>query len=275
MKAGRHAAPDVQRLRVRRWRRGSGWEAGAEDAVVVEEPLEIRVDTHPVAVVMRTPGQDEELVAGFLLTEGVVRSRTDLAGLRVHPRNPAGNVMNAFLAPGVSVDLQRLTRHVFAASSCGICGKTTVESVHQQFPPVRSKARLAVEVLTRLPALMRERQAAFSSTGGLHAAALFSCDGQLVCLREDVGRHNAVDKVIGRALLDGKLPLEPAVLLVSGRASFEILQKALAAGVGIVAAVGAPSSLAVEFARRSRQTLVGFLRDDRVNVYSGVRRIGQ
>lgn len=272
MTAPRHERPDVRTLRVRRWRAGEGWRASS-DHVVIEEPLEIRVDTHPVAVMMRTPGHDEELVAGFLLTEGVVRRRADLAGVRPHPRNRSGNVVNAFLAPGVAFDLKRLTRHVFGASSCGLCGKASVEAVRQQFPPVRDRSRVTFEVLAGLPELMRAGQSAFDTTGGLHAAALFGTDGRLRCLREDVGRHNAVDKVVGRALLDGELPLRDAVLVVSGRASFEILQKALGAGIAIIAAVGAPSSLAVEFARRARQTLVGFLRADRLNVYSGVSRV--
>lgn len=262
----------VRRLRVWRWRNAESGRA-ITDAVVVEEPLEIRVDTHPVAVVMRTPGHDEELVAGFLLTEGVIHSAADLAALRRHPRNRHGNVLNAFLAPGVALDLATLTRHVFAASSCGLCGKATLEAVRQRFPAVRGRMKVARAALEAMPGRMRERQAAFAETGGLHGAALFTAAAELVCLREDVGRHNAVDKVIGRALLDSRAPLSGHVLLVSGRVSFEIVQKALAAGIEVVAAVGAPSSLAVDFARRSRQTLVGFLRDDRFNAYAGLRRI--
>jgi FdhD protein len=182
--------------------------------------------------------------------------------------NEEGNVVNVLLAPEVHVDFERLTRHVFASSSCGLCGKATIEAIHTQFGPVSSEVSISAEVLAGLPAVMREAQATFERTGGLHAAALFDDAGRLMVLREDVGRHNAVDKVVGRALLDGRLPLDHHVLLVSGRASFEIMQKAVAAGVAIVAAVSAPSSLAAEFAEESGQTLIGFLRAERMNIYT-------
>jgi FdhD protein len=172
------------------------------------------------------------------------------------------------------VDFGRLTRHVFAASSCGLCGKASIQAVRSQFPRIRQRFRISAPVLNGLSAKMAAAQATFSRTGGLHAAAIFTGDGELVALREDVGRHNAVDKLLGRALLDGQLPLAGRLLLVSGRTSFEILQKALAGGLAVVAAVGAPSSLAVEFARANGQTLVGFLRDGRFNVYAGASRIG-
>ncbi len=243
------------------------------DSLAVEEPLEIRVDTQPVSVTMRTPGHDEELAAGFLLTEGLLKSRADLARIEPHPRSTSGNVINVFLAPGVTVDFAQLTRHVFAASSCGLCGKATIAAVQRRFPRARSRVSVALATLLALPAAMRAQQAAFSKTGGLHAAALFDADGRLVVLREDVGRHNAVDKVLGFGLLNGLLPFDRHVLLVSGRASFEILQKALAAGVAVIAAVSAPSSLAVEFARANGQTLAGFVRGESLNLYSHPGRV--
>jgi FdhD protein len=243
------------------------------DELAREEPLEIRVRGRPVSVTMRTPGHDEELAAGFLLTEGLIRSREDV--LRIEPcgRNEEGNLLNVVLAPQVSVDFERLTRHVFASSSCGLCGKATIEAVRMTFPRVESNVTIDAATLGRLPEVMRKAQSGFDRTGGVHAAALFTLDGRLVAVREDVGRHNAVDKVLGHALLAGLLPLARHVLLVSGRSSFEIMQKALAGRLPVVAAVSAPSSLAVEFAQESGQTLVGFLRPRRMNVYSHSERI--
>ncbi len=243
------------------------------DLLAVEEPLEIRVDTRPVSVTMRTPGHDAELAAGFLLSEGIVRQHHEIAGIAPHPRKAAGQVLNVFLTAEVSVDWNRLTRHVFASSSCGVCGKSTIESVHTLFPPVKSRDRFPAELFPTLPERLRAKQVQFGETGGVHAAALFDARGKLLVVREDVGRHNAVDKVLGFALLKRKLPLDRHILLVSGRASFEILQKALAARVPIVAAISAPSSLAVEFARSSGQTLIGFLREENMNVYTGAQRI--
>jgi FdhD protein len=245
----------------------------APDELAPEEPLEIRVRGRAVSVTMRTPGHDAELAAGFLLSEGIVRGKDDV--LRVEPcgRNEDGNLLNVVLAPEVPVDFERLTRHVFASSSCGLCGKATIEAVRTTFPPVESDVRVDAATLVRLPEVMRAAQPAFDQTGGVHAAALFDVAGKLIVLREDVGRHNAVDKVLGFALLNGLLPLDRHVLLVSGRSSFEIMQKALAGHVPVVAAVSAPSSLAVEFARESGQTLVGFLRAGRMNVYSYPERI--
>ena len=238
-----------------------------------EEPLEIRVDTRPVSVTMRTPGQDAELAAGFLLSEGLVKRREDILRIQPSARNRAHNVVDVFLSPDLRVNFARLTRHVFASSSCGLCGKATIEAVHQHFKPVRSKLSLAPETVFQLPGRLRSRQATFARTGGLHAAAVFDCEGNLDVLREDVGRHNAVDKVIGHGLLEDKLPFDRHILMVSGRASFEIMQKALAARIPIVCAVSAPSSLAVEFARESGQTLVGFLRGESFNVYSHSDRL--
>jgi len=178
-----------------------------------------------------------------------------------------------FFAPEVQVNLDQLTRHVFASSSCGLCGKASIESVHQHFPPIESAPRVRAEVIRALPEKLIPEQTAFSKTGGVHAAALFSVEGELLALREDVGRHNAVDKVLGWAFLNQQLPLAASILLVSGRASFEIMQKALAASIPIVAAVSAPSSLAVEFAQESGQTLIGFLRGGSFNIYAGAESI--
>jgi FdhD protein len=254
------------------------WQAGdaarrIRDELAAEEPLEIQVDTQPVVVTMRTPGHDEELAAGFLLTEGLIRSRRDILKIVPYARNTSGNVLDVFLAPHVAVDFERLRRHVFASSSCGLCGKATIESVHHLFKKVRSEARVPAGVLRQLPDQLRAAQAAFAASGGLHAAAVFTTRGRLIVAREDVGRHNAVDKVLGFGLLNGLPPFDRHILMVSGRASFEIMQKALAARIPVVAAVSAPSSLAVQFAVESRQTLVGFLREDRFNIYSRPERI--
>jgi FdhD protein len=243
------------------------------DELAGEEPLQIRVDTRPVSVTMRTRGHDEELAAGFLLSEGLVRRREHILSIRPYLRNPDDNILDVFLSPKVKVDFARLTRHVFASSSCGLCGKASIEAVHLHFKPVRTRLKVGPGVLLQLPERMRERQKAFGRTGGLHAAAVFDSKGNLVVLREDVGRHNAVDKVIGYGLLQGELPYDHHVLMVSGRASFEIMQKALAARIPIVCAISAPSSLAVEFARESGQTLVGFLRGETFNLYSHALRI--
>jgi FdhD protein len=244
-----------------------------QDELAEEEPLEIRVRGRAISVTMRTPGHDAELAAGFLLTEGIIHGRRDVLRSEHCERNEEGNLLNVLLAPEVPVDFERLTRHVFASSSCGLCGKATIESVHGQFPPVQSDLKIDAELLATLPRQMREAQETFNRTGGLHAAALFDANGKLIVLHEDVGRHNAVDKVIGHCLLSGTFPLDRHLLLVSGRSSFEIMQKALAARVPIVAAVSAPSSLAATFAQESGQTLIGFLRDRRMNVYANPQRV--
>lgn len=265
--------PSIRPASVQRWIHGR-WESVAADAVAAEEPLEIRVDTRSVSVTLRTPGHDDELAAGFLVSEGLLRSRSDLRAIRPYPRNDSGNVVDVFLEESVTCDFASLTRHVFASSSCGLCGTATIDALRREFPPVIHSFQVTPEVLLSLPGRLRAAQAGFSASGGLHAAALFAPDGRLWVAREDVGRHNAVDKVIGRRFLDGQVPSGPSVLMVSGRVSFEIVQKALAAGIGFIAAVSAPSSLAVEFAGRSGQTLVGFLREERFNVYAGAERIG-
>jgi FdhD protein len=244
------------------------------DTLAIEEPLEIRVRGRSIAVTMRTPGHDAELAAGFLLSEGIIRQRDDVVNIAHCPAAEApNNTLNVFLSSSLAVDFQQLTRHVFATSSCGICGKASIASVHQHFPPVQADVRISSALLSQLPQQMRAAQKTFEATGGLHAAAIFDANGRLVVLREDVGRHNAVDKVLGFGLLDNLLPFERHILLVSGRASFEILQKALAGRIAIVCAVSAPSSLAVQFAEESGQTLVGFLRGQNFNVYSHAQRI--
>jgi FdhD protein len=234
------------------------------DQVAAEEPLEIRLDGHPVAVVMRTPGDDLDLVAGFLVTEGIVSS---VADLRKTETAPEENRVLAFLRDGVNVDLGRLSRHLFSGSSCGLCGKATLEAIFCDFPPISRKLQVADDVLLDAPAKLRGAQSAFETTGGLHAAGIFSAAGELLVLREDIGRHNAVDKVIGHALRN-RIDLTSTFLLVSGRVSFEIMQKALAARIPLIAAISAPSSLAVDFAKGSGQTLIGFLRPPAFNRYS-------
>lgn len=263
-------------LTIDRWRHDAH-EPAVADAVVVEEPLEIRVRHRALSVTMRTPApgseSDAELALGFLLSEGLITGPADVVRVESCAQARAGNVLNVTLAPHVDVDFDKLTRHVFASSSCGLCGKASIDAVQQQFDPIDSDLTLPVALLHRLPATMRTAQTTFDRTGGLHAAALFDDAGELLVLREDVGRHNAVDKVLGWALQHGRLPLNRCVLLVSGRASFEIVQKALAGRLPIVCAVSAPSSLAVELARENGQTLVGFLREDRLNVYAGGERL--
>jgi FdhD protein len=244
------------------------------DTLAREEPLEIRVRGRSIAVTMRTPGNDRDLAAGFLFTEGIVHQRSDIVEIAPCLQNDyPENVLNVFLAPAIDVDFERLTRHVFASSSCGVCGKASIEAVHQNLAPIESETPVTSRTLLDLPQRMRAAQRTFDRTGGLHAAAVFFAEGGLVGLCEDVGRHNAVDKVIGQSFLTDQLHLDRHVLLVSGRASFEIMQKALAARISIVCAISAPSSLAVEFANESGQTLVGFLREDSMNVYANPTRI--
>ena len=267
------AAPRI--VPTQRWS-PAGFAPAAPDAVAVEEPLEIRVADRSVAVTMRTPGHDRELAAGFLLTEGVIRSADDVLDIvpcRDQAGGESGNVINAMPAPALTIDFDRLTRHVFSSSSCGVCGKATLDAVAQAFPPVDSAARFDPAILATLPARLGAVQPVFAATGGLHACALFDASGRISLVREDVGRHNVLDKVIGRALLDGRLPLTQCGLLLSGRLSFELVQKARAAGIPLIAGIGAPSSLAIECAERGGQTLVGFLRADRFNIYCGAQRL--
>lgn len=256
----------------------SGGGVEGDDLLAVEEPLEIRVLGRSVAVVMRTPGHDRELAAGFLVTEGLLRTRDDVLDIvrcqgvetGADTTGPgAENVMDVLLAGGVAIDWTRLTRHVFTSSSCGICSKASIDAVRSQFATITRPMRPRRSVLITLPDQLRVQQAGFAASGGLHASALFDAAGTLESVREDVGRHNALDKVIGHAFLAERLPLDDRILLVSGRVSFELMQKALAAGVPCVAAISAPTSAAVEFARESGQVLVGFLRGERMNVYAG------
>jgi FdhD protein len=268
------------------------------DLLATEEPLEIRVNDRPLAVTMRTPGDDIDLAAGFLATEGLVRSASDIAAIRICQENhdhsaagrngtgrhdPAagdaggdlGNVALVTLANGTGIDDDRLRRNFLTTSACGVCGKTSIESirVRARYDVTADEVRVSAGVLTGLPGMLRDAQRVFARTGGLHAAAAFSADGTLLALREDVGRHNAVDKVVGWALREGRLPLAGCILLVSGRASFELVQKAFVAGMPVVAAVSAPSSLAAELADEAGMTLVGFLRGGSMNVYTRADRI--
>ncbi|MGZ4332743.1 MAG: formate dehydrogenase accessory sulfurtransferase FdhD [Gaiellaceae bacterium] len=234
------------------------------DVVAVEEPLEIRIGGSPVAVTMRTPGHDEELALGFALSEGLRP-----AGARL-PEDLAANTVELD-APGF--DVARLARSFYTSSSCGVCGKGALEAVAVEAPRVESELRVAASLVARLPDALREAQPGFEATGGLHATGLFDPSGALLCLREDVGRHNAMDKVIGWAFQAGRLPLEGSILCVSGRLSFELVQKAAVAGCPLLVAVGAPSSLAVELARDRGVTLCGFVRGGRMNVYTEPWRI--
>ena len=243
------------------------------DELAAEEPLELRVEDHSVAVMMRTPGHDRELAAGFLLTENLIRTAVDIFDITTCGKNGDDQIVNVTLRDPVSFDPAKLTRNIFSSSSCGVCSKATIEAVRQSFPAIEDDCRIAVDTLLRLPAALRNAQETFNRTGGLHACALFDLAGNLQSVREDVGRHNALDKLIGHALLKNRLPLRAHVLMLSGRVSFEMMQKALAAGIPILAAISAPTSLAVEFARESGQTLIGFLRGETMNVYAGEERI--
>jgi len=242
------------------------------DDLAVEEPLEIRVEGHSIAVVMRTPGHDRELAAGFLLTEAIIRTASDVFDITTCvPAGAAakGNVVDVALTNPGSFDAARLTRHVFTSSSCGVCSKSSIEAVLRRCRPLTDPFPVMGDLLLGLPGRLVSEQKGFSRTGGLHACGLFDCSGNLVAAREDVGRHNALDKLIGHALLEKRTPLMKHIVLLSGRASFEMMQKAHAGGISVVAAIGAPSSLAVEFARESGQTLAGFLRNGSMNIYAG------
>ena len=251
------------------------------ETLVVEEPLEIRVNGAPVTVTMRTPGSDVELAQGFLLTEGVIVRREDVLTVQYcrGAETPDGtntyNVLDVTLHPDVPPPNTDVTRNFYTTSSCGVCGKASLEAVRlsSRYSPGDDPTLVATATLTAMPAQLRSAQKVFASTGGLHGAALFTVDGALLAVREDVGRHNAVDKVIGWALETGHIPLGGTVLLVSGRASFELTQKAVMAGIPVLAAVSAPSSLAVDLAGQSGLTLVAFLRGDSMNVYSRADRI--
>jgi FdhD protein len=275
------ARPQAPEVLTRRWS-GGGWRE-ADDRLAAEEPLQLVVDGEPLSVVMRTPGNDVELALGLLWAERVLTDRNQVRAVlvsaesgEVDPALPLrpdlveSNQVDVRLAPGSG---RRPRRSFLSSSACGVCGATTVESLALDFAALPPGPAVDPALLVELAGRLRERQRLFDQTGGLHAAGLFSATGDLETLREDVGRHNAVDKVVGRALLDGRLPLAGRVLVVSGRGGYEIVQKAVAAGIPLVAAVGAPSSLAVATARRFGLTLVGFLRDGRFNVYSAPERL--
>ncbi len=257
-------------------------EVRARDSVAVEDPLEIQVaqqrrgllTVHSVSVTMRTPGHDDELAIGFLFGEGLLNQREDLESIE-SPSDEANRV-RLRLRAGVNADFKRLARNFYAASSCGICGKASLEAVRSMALGVlagEDRFRIGAGAIHQMAAQLRRSQEIFGQTGGLHAAALFDCRGDLCLVREDVGRHNAVDKIVGAKWLAGALPITDQILFVSGRASFELVQKAVRAGIPILAAVGAPSSLAVELAQASGMTLLGFVRDNRFNIYSADSRI--
>ena len=240
------------------------------DELTIEEPLEIRIGGKTLATTMRTPGHDDELAAGFLLSEAIVRDRRQIVKISAD----VDNIVTVDLVPDMDVRLNSGQRFGTISSSCGVCGKTSIDAIRQNFPAIKSSiVRVEIKRLLSFPEKLRKAQNDFARTGGIHAAGIFDVNAELRIVREDIGRHNAVDKAIGRAFLDGSLPLDRHLLLVSGRASFEIVQKALAAGIPIVASVSAPSTLAVDFARENNQTLIGFLRPPNFNAYSHVERI--
>jgi FdhD protein len=261
--------PSIGPGRIIRRRRDGSLEYLRDD-LTIEEPLEIRIGDKPLATTMRTPGHDDELAAGFLVSEAIVRDRSAIAGIL----RDGDNRVIVDLAEGVKLKLNSAQRFGTISSSCGLCGKTSIDAIRQNFPAIGSaNVRIDIETVLSLPEKLRKAQSDFTRTGGIHAAGIFDSNGELKIVREDIGRHNAVDKAIGRAFLDGSLPLNQHLLLVSGRASFEIVQKALAAGIPIVAAVSAPSTLAADFARESNQTLIGFLRPPSFNIYSHIERV--
>ncbi len=279
-------SPQSQRVNI--LRSDAGTLRSISDAVALEEPLEIRLDmpgpdgraVRSLTITMRTPGHDEELAAGFLFTEGLVRHASEIEDIRpcgldegVHG---ARNAVRVRLADHARVQWPTLERHFYATSSCGVCGKASLEALEVKglVPPARDGLRVTPDLVTALPERLRAAQRVFDQTGGLHAAALFDTRGELTSIREDVGRHNALDKLLGEAFLRGATPLSDQLLFLSGRASFELLQKALVAGLPAVVAVGAPSSLAVDLARRFDITLLGFVRGNRFNVYHGAWRLG-
>jgi FdhD protein len=221
---------------------------------------------------MCTPGHDEELAVGFLFTEGIITSKDDIMNC-----GSAGNIVIAALRPGISFDPKKIERHFYTSSSCGVCGKSSIDAVKNVFTTNGTKDNIHINAaaLTKLPESLRKKQEVFEHTGGLHASALFDLNGNLLLTREDVGRHNALDKLIGASLNAGEVPMDKHILLLSGRASFELIQKAAMAGIKVVCAVGAPSSLAVELAKETDMTLVGFLRDGRFNIYCGEQRINK
>jgi FdhD protein len=276
----RPAAPGV---RVRKWS-GGVW-SEAPDAVVTEEPLQLLLDGVELSVVMRTPGEDVELAAGLMFAEGIVRSREEIKSVRISAESGETDTrvpVDASIVESNQVDVRlsgaprrRPERSMLSSSACGVCGAVMIDDLKRDLAVLPGGPAVDPALLPSLVERLRSGQGVFERTGGLHAAGLFDASGQLTCMREDVGRHNAVDKVVGRMLLDGRLPAHDAVLVVSGRAGYEIVQKSISAGIPVLAAVGAPSSLAVALAREFNQTLVGFLRGERFNVYSAAERLAR
>lgn len=269
------AAPKIQRHDTKKIVRGASHQV-APDELAVEEPMEVRINNEPVVVTMRTPGDDFDLAAGFLFTEGILKSPDDIGAIRYcsdekHP--DLRNIINVTPASGVKIDMAKLKRNFYASSSCGICGKAAIDNIYTHCKPITSKFRVKLETFYSLGSALRRAQTVFERTGGLHATGIFDHNGTLLTLREDIGRHNATDKAIGSMFLNSKMPADKHILMVSGRASFEIIQKALMAQFPIVCAVSAPSSLAVDFAEKSGITLVGFLRADAFNIYTHADRV--
>jgi FdhD protein len=264
----------------------NGTTAQLEDALAVEEPLEIRIGfgsdgrrVHKaISITMRTPGDDESLAVGFLFSEGIIKSREQIAAIqhcgKPSPDKGIRNTIRVDLSDGVEVDLKRLERHFYTTSSCGVCGKSSIEALQTGISKLTDDGpSISAEIIHELPASGIASQSTFEKTGGLHASVIFNANGEIDAIAEDVGRHNALDKVIGKKFVSGEVPLSNSILLVSGRASFELVQKALMAGIPIMAAVGAPSSLAVELSLEYGMTLIGFVRDGRFNIYSGEHRV--
>lgn len=261
-------------LDVTRW--AGGLDSVEQDAVAVEEPMEIRLNGESISVTMRSPGHDLELAVGFLYTEGIIGSQQDLLDVSHEKDNSHPHLCNIVqVATRDAIDLKARgwQRNFVSSSSCGLCGKATIASLKNHAPPIEDSLQVRAETLYGLPRKLRAQQQAFESTGGIHAAGLFRADGELVAVREDIGRHNAVDKLVGASLLAGELPLKETILMVSGRSSFEIVQKALVARIPLLAGVSAASSLAVSLAEESGMSLIGFLRDETMNIYAGAHRV--
>jgi len=257
-----------------------------EDILAIEEPLEIQLEygaadhrqKKSISITMRTPGQDQDLAVGFLFTEGIIQNQTQIQSIeKVKSWNPQSqnNIILIRLSPNVTIDLQKLERHFYTSSSCGVCGKSSIDAVHQSGAiAIKGKGLVFdADLLHHLPERVKEKQQVFDQTGGIHAAGLFTKEGQLLMIKEDVGRHNALDKLIGSALLENLTVLDQYLVFLSGRVSFELIQKSLMAGIPIVAAVGAPSTLAIELAQQSNMTVIGFLRNGGFNIYCGMDRI--
>jgi len=275
------AKPSAPGIRINKW--SSGEWSEAPDAVVTEEPLQLMLDGQPLSVVMRTPGDDIELALGLMFAEGIARSLVDVRLMRISAESgeAASEIaIDASIVESNQVDIQlagaprrRPERSMLSSSACGVCGAVLIEDLRRDLAELPSGPTVDPALLTGLVERMRSGQGVFERTGGLHAAGLFDSAGELICMREDVGRHNAVDKVVGRMLLEGRVPLRDSILVVSGRAGYEIVQKSITAGIPILAAVGAPSSLAVALSREFNQTLIGFLRGERFNVYAAPDRL--